>query len=175
MISVFDAAVFTYSVLKDAKAPPDPTTGKPIDDAAERVSYLLERLSESPNDRVLLPTPVLCEVLFLAEHEGFDMLEFIQKQSMVEVVDFDSRAALEASIMIRKAWPDKKNLERHSIKFDSQILAIAKVHAAKVIYTDDDKLAKKATELGIEAVGIGDLPLRPLDPQPDMFPDKRRS
>ena len=51
------------------------------------------------------------------------------------------------------------------MKFDHQIVAIARVARATTIYTDDDGLQKLAISLAIKAQGVASLPLPPEDPQ----------
>ncbi len=54
------------------------------------------------------------------------------------------------------------------IKFDRQILAIAKIQGASVIYTDDEKLAKLVKNNGIDVVMTLDIPLPPPKIQHDL-------
>jgi hypothetical protein len=55
------------------------------------------------------------------------------------------------------------------IKFDRQIVAIAKVHNATKIYTDDRGLRAIAERASIAVAGIGDLPLPSSEAQMEMF------
>jgi hypothetical protein len=45
------------------------------------------------------------------------------------------------------------------VRFDRQIVAIARTNNAKRIYSDDENLAKFATRHGIEVVRTWELPL----------------
>lgn len=45
------------------------------------------------------------------------------------------------------------------VKFDRQIIAIARVVGASKIYSDDENLAKFAKRIGIEVISIWDLPI----------------
>jgi hypothetical protein len=47
------------------------------------------------------------------------------------------------------------------VKFDRQIVAIAKVNRAHTIYSDDADVRKFATKAGIKAVPTWDLPIPP--------------
>ncbi len=47
------------------------------------------------------------------------------------------------------------------VKFDRQIVAIARVLQASIIYTDDENLAATASAVGISTLGLADLPLPP--------------
>ena len=44
MIVVFDASVLVYLIDADAKAPLDPSTGKPLEQCKERIKHLLASL-----------------------------------------------------------------------------------------------------------------------------------
>ena len=55
------------------------------------------------------------------------------------------------------------------MRFDRQIIAIAKTREADCIYTDDTNLAHVARENGIRAVMTWELPLPPTDPTGDLF------
>lgn len=54
------------------------------------------------------------------------------------------------------------------IKFDRQIIAIAKSRNAQYIYTDDEKLASCARVNGIAAIMTWELPLPPVPPQLEL-------
>jgi hypothetical protein len=54
------------------------------------------------------------------------------------------------------------------IKYDRQIVAIAKVAQAATIYTDDMGIRSFATRAGMTVIGLADLPERPLPPQQDL-------
>jgi hypothetical protein len=47
------------------------------------------------------------------------------------------------------------------IKFDRQIVAIAKVHNATTIYSDDDDMRAIATRAKMKVIGLAELPLPP--------------
>ncbi|MDA2934247.1 hypothetical protein MYX82_07875, partial [Acidobacteria bacterium AH-259-D05] len=47
------------------------------------------------------------------------------------------------------------------VKFDRQIVAIAKVENAHTIYSDDDHLKSYGEKVGIKVVSVSDLPLPP--------------
>ncbi|HEV8039027.1 MAG TPA: hypothetical protein VGP62_09200, partial [Bryobacteraceae bacterium] len=47
------------------------------------------------------------------------------------------------------------------IKFDRQIVAIAKVEGADAIYSTDPDVSKHAQKVGIKCLGIADLPTAP--------------
>ncbi len=98
---------------------------------------------------ILIPTPVIAEVLVATGQEGVHSLEILQKKLAFRVVSFDQRAALETAWMMRAARDtgDKKagrgkGVPWQQIKFDWQIIAISKVNQADIIYTNDEKFCK---------------------------------
>ena len=54
------------------------------------------------------------------------------------------------------------------VKFDRQIVAIAKVVGATSIYSTDTDVAKHAREAGIPSVSLEDLPNPPMPPQIEL-------
>ncbi len=56
------------------------------------------------------------------------------------------------------------------LKFDCQIVAIAKVGGATTIYSDDDDVYKLGTAAGIPVVRTRDLELPPDADQAELFP-----
>lgn len=159
---VFDTSFLSLLLHPDAKPPLDPSTDKPVERAKERIEHLVESL-EKAKEKVVIPTPALSEFLVLAAEAGPDYLAEISTSSVFEVADFDTRAAVELAASIRqaKAQGSKKRGSTASwskIKFDEQIVAIAKVRGADVLYSDDEDLKKCAQRVGIKAVGVSELP-----------------
>ena len=57
------------------------------------------------------------------------------------------------------------------IKYDRQIVAIAAVHRAATIYSDDKTLTAFAKDRGFQVVGLGSLPIPDSEAQRDFFKD----
>ena len=68
-MAVFDSTVLLYLLEPDAQTPRDPATGAPVADARQRIEHLIETL-ERKNEVVVIPTPVLSEVLVRADSAG---------------------------------------------------------------------------------------------------------
>ncbi len=51
------------------------------------------------------------------------------------------------------------------IKYDRQIVAIAKTEGASIIYSDDNNVHTLGGNLGLSVLRIADLPLPPVGPQ----------
>lgn len=139
-----------------------------VDDAKERVDYLVQQLQEK-DERIIVPTPVLTEVLIHAGEAGPQHLELLQKSYRFKICDYDTRAAVEVAPIIAAAVQrkDKKDGMKGTwakVNFDRQIAAIGKVEGAHTIYTDDENLTKFAKRMGMNPVGLADLPLPPRPP-----------
>ncbi len=169
---VLDATMLMLLMRPDVPAPPDPATGNPVDNAKDRIDYLVQRLDES-GSRIIVPTPALSEILVRAALGTADYLDILDRHAVFHVAPFDQRAAVEVAVMTREAKEtgDKKGGADgtwNKIKYDRQIVAIARVAGATTIYTDDQNLRAFAMKMGIEVVGLAELPLPPTEPQMEL-------
>lgn len=172
---VFDTSVLLLVLDPSAKAPTDPETGRPLEHAAARIEHLVDTLTKT-GEQIIIPTPVFSEVLVLA---GTAMQTYIQQLnglSVFRIAPFDQRAAIEAAIAHRgaldrggiridTATPDAT---RTKIKFDRQIVAIAKAEGARMVYSDDADVVGYATHSGLQASRTIDLDPPPENPQRSM-------
>ena len=164
MILVVDSSAFVLLVNPDANPPDDPETGQPTTLARERVQHFIS--SMGPNDTLIIPTPVLAEVLVGAEGGAPGILEQIGGMARLRVAPFDERAAIETAVMTRDAINAGSKRGDHAqswnkVKFDRQIIAIARVVSASRIYADDKDLAAFARGLNMDVVSTWELPLPP--------------
>ena len=163
MIVVFDNNVLCLLLHPDAEVPDDPETGQPITQPRDRIDFLVETLRKQ-SARIGLPTPVLAEFLTFASS---DYLADINKSQHFEVMPFDQRAAVEAAATLKRSLASGQGKRLglmgawQKIKIDRQIVAIAKVAGAEVIYTTDKEVAALAHDSGITAVHVAALPLPP--------------
>lgn len=133
---------------------------------AERIALLLEELSNT-RTKLLVPTPALSE--FLAKSD-ISVLDEISNSAAFRIGSFDERAAIEAADLTKRSLKesDKKdpivNATWAKIKFDRQIVAIAKVEGCDAIYSTDPDIAKHAKQVGMKCYSIADLPMP--NPQP---------
>jgi predicted nucleic acid-binding protein len=148
-----------------AKPPNDPQTRLPLEKPKERIEQLMLDL-DADDERVIIPTPVLSEFLILAGKEGPQYLEKIQDAKTLLLRSFDERAAIELAAMElgdrskvgKKAGSDAPY---QKVKFDRQIVAVAKVNGAHTIYSDDDDVRKFATKAGMKVVSTWELAIPP--------------
>ena len=129
----------------------------------ERIDLFVAALAKS-RTKILIPTPALSEFLTKADKS---ILEQINDSALVQIAPFDERAAIEAAEMTKNAIreSDKKDpvvaATWSKIKFDRQIVAIAKVANVTTIYSTDPHIAKHAQQVGIMTQTIEDLPEAP--------------
>ncbi len=166
---VLDATTLLYLLDPEAKAPTDPDTGKAVPEVGARVRNLIDTLDKDRR-KVIVPTPVLSELLVRAGKAGPEYLNVLNGSARFKIADFDQRAAIEVAATTWKAIEggDKRGGSSSpwaKLKFDRQIVAIAKIAGAKTIYSDDNDVRRLARTEGIDVIGIRDLPLPPLDPQ----------
>lgn len=93
---VFDASVLLLVLEPGAKAPNDPETDAPVHRAAERIEFLIATLSAA-REQIVIPTPVLSEVLVHAGAAMQPYLDTLNKQSVFRIVPFDQKAGVRAS------------------------------------------------------------------------------
>ena len=163
---VIDASLLLL-VLDDSAAAP------PVLLARERVNNLLNQLSDA-RTTVLIPAPVWAEVLSGA---GSALEEYVSilrtKSRWLQVSPFDERAAIECGIMLKDAYVRRrrnpKDFRKPKVKFDHQIVAIAKVTGSDCLYANDNDLLTLARQAGINAQGLEDLPIANEDRQLDML------
>jgi hypothetical protein len=86
---------------------------------------------------------------------------------MIRIEPFDERAAIELAdreIAAREKGNKKGSAstsEWQKVKFDRQVVAVALVHQASAIYSDDPDIAAHGKDCGIRVLALADLPLPP--------------
>lgn len=165
---VIDATTLILLFHPSADPPLDEETGKPLTKCKERIEFLLQNLSQA-NIQVLIPTPVLSEILVTSGPDKARILNEISNTYAFKIQPFDTLAAVEVAVLSDPDLQSNKVLTdvetKAKVKFDRQIIAIAKVAGAKTIYSDDGELGKKAIANGIAVIRTVDLPLPPEPPQ----------
>lgn len=162
MILVVDSSALALIINPDADPPHDPATGFPLTRVRNRVELLLSGMEA--RDTIIVPTPVLAEILVKAEDGAPDVLNGLLGSAKIRLVAFDVRAAVETAIMTREALAtgDKRGGSTQpwqKVKVDRQIVAIARAYGASRIYADDLGLVAFAKMLGIDVVSSWNLPL----------------
>lgn len=162
-----DATVLTLLLNENSDSPPDPNTGKPVEKTRDRVNYLIETLQKQ-KQKIIIPTPVLAEVLVQSGMTGLRYVEVLQRATVFEIKDFDKLAAVELAMMTSSALSAGKGKKKGSssepwqkIKLDRQIVAICKVAGVSTLYASDRSLSNFAREAGMQVVGVHELDLPP--------------
>ena len=122
--------------------PNHPQTSEPVERYRDRVDHLVTHLEQN-RTKIIIPTPALSEILVRAGAAGPEYLAQINSQSVFRIVAFDERDAVEVAAMTRKSI-DSSGDKRggvdgtwNKIKYDRQIVAIAKVEGVTALYSDD--------------------------------------
>jgi len=154
---VFDAGILIK--LLDPR-----TTG----DEREKLDYLVATLQKG-RIKILIPTPALSEFYVKADPSIVDELK---GKSAFAIVPFDEKSAFECAISVSAAIQSKagkkgkqKDSPWQKVKFDHQIVAICRSNNCQILYSEDANLRQFATDLGISARSIADLPKNPASAQ----------
>jgi predicted nucleic acid-binding protein len=169
---VIDATNLLLFIRPETPVPPAPD-GRPIEKPKERIEYLIQRLDKAKT-KVIVPTPALSEALVRAGAAASQqIIERLQKYAVFSIEPFDTRAAIEVAAMTRKALDSGKKRGESSatwakVKYDRQIVAIARVCGATAIYSDDGDIKVLAKDAKISVIALCDLPLPPEKAQLDL-------
>jgi hypothetical protein len=155
-MDAFDSTFLTFLFVPNAPCA--------VDRARERIDYLIGGIHGS-GDRIVIPSPALSELLIAVGHSRKQILHELTHNPKFLIAPFDTRAALELALMAqatRKETGKKKGDAGSTwakVKFDWQIVAIAKVCNVSTIYSEDPDIGKLAASAGMKVKGVGDLPL----------------
>src|SRR6266496_667678 len=160
---VIDSTFLSLMLHPQARPPRDPSTQKPVERIEDRIEKLTEDL-DSESERIIVPTPVLSEFLVLARNDAPEYLNRLGEKKNLLVKPFDEKAAIELAAI---ELEDRKGTSKRGpssspwtkVRFDRQIIAIARTNGVKRIYSDDEDLMKYAARVGIEVVRTWELPL----------------
>lgn len=165
MIAVFDTSTLIYLLKPDTPAPNFAGTQVPVDQCQSRIEYLLSELQQS-KATIVIPTPTIAELLVRAGTAGPDWLRILTTSRYFRAAPFDVLAAVECSLMSKARLGAGKvaDSSRAKAKFDEQIVAIARVERASIIYSDDGDIRRLAGD-NIQVRGMEDLLLPPAEAQ----------
>ena len=161
---LFDAGFISILYHPNPRVPADPATGNPPSFAKERIEHLIDTLSDD-GEKILIPTPALAEVLMALGKGGSQAIATLHGEAVFRIVDFDERAAIELALMSEITQGEKKHKDQAGtwakVKFDRQIVAIAKVNKATAIYSTDGDVLTLALKEGLRGFACHDLPMPP--------------
>ena len=169
----FDNTILSLLIFPDADLRQG-SSGEKVEYARERVLGLVQEIEDS-REQVAVPAPALSELLVTEGVDVQDVLTTLRGSSFIRIESFDERAAVELAMRLRearKAGDQREGLAitKSAMKFDRQIVAIALVSGATVLYSDDDGVMKFAAACGLAVKRVSDLPV-PASQQAFAFPD----
>jgi hypothetical protein len=130
---VFDTSTLLLALDPNTRPPIDPGTNKPVDQCKARVELLLANLQKAKTP-ILIPTPVLAEFLVKAGPEKHQMIDRFTNSRNFEIGPFDVKAAVELAELLGDPdllkKPRDEKTTKAKLKFDRQIVAIAKTRGA---------------------------------------------
>ena len=111
-----------------------------------------------------MPAPALSEVLVTEGVDVQDVLTTLRGSTFIRIGDFDERASVELAMRLRAAIKSGDprqgmRITKSAMKFDRQIVAIALVNGARVLYSDDDGVERFASSCGLATKRVTDLPV----------------
>ncbi len=167
-------ATFLLLMLRPETPVPTGPNGLQIDSARERIDHLVYELDKA-RTKIIIPTPAFSEAMVRAGAAASQQIaDYLQRYSAFQIQPFDTLAAIEVAAMargIRETTGKKKGDSTATwakVKYDRQIVAIAKVCGATTIYSDDGDIASLGKQANIAVVGLASLPLPPPK-TPDLF------
>lgn len=163
MAVVFDSTILSVLLNPQTNIPLDPDTNQIVDAAQERVEGLV-RSFEKSRTKIIIPTPVVAEVLTIAGSDAVEYFDIIGRARAFEIAEFDTKAAIELAIMNRDAFAagDKRSgitAPYQKIKVDRQILAIAKTNGCVTLYSGDGVQGSLAKNLGMTVIQLHEIPI----------------
>ncbi len=170
---VIDATMLLL-MLRPGTPVPSGSNGLPVDRPKDRIDYLVQQLDKAKT-KIIIPTPALGEALVRAGAAATQQIvDHLQKFAVFSIEPFDTRAAIEVAAMSREALAkgNKRGVSNATwakVKYDRQIVAIAKVHGATTIYSDDGDISALAKRAKINVISLADLPLPPQKAQLDLL------
>jgi hypothetical protein len=171
---LFDAAILSLAIDPKAVIPSDFRTGLPIPQARERVDALIESL-ENDGDGIVIPTPALGEALTTLADKAIELTEQLERRTCFRIKPFGKREAIEIALRTRAAIlaGDKRegvNEPWQKVKYDRQIIAIAKIENVAAIYSTDRGIHEHGRLWGIPVLHLADVSLGSAEVNIEMFP-----
>lgn len=162
MIVVFDNNYFVYLLDENqTRYPVKDPSGNLVENVAEKIRILLDQLTKK-KAKILVPTPVLAEIFAHFGDRTNEILACLSNDYGIQFADFNTLAAIETGMALQADARGKKKSDRREpwqkVKFDRQIVSIAKVNQAEAIYTCDHQVLKWAHASGMKAIPVWELP-----------------
>ncbi|WP_446471080.1 type II toxin-antitoxin system VapC family toxin [Xenorhabdus stockiae] len=173
---IIDTNVLIYMMKKNNKIDRlfNPVTKTEITYPELRAEALLDQI-EANGDVIVIPTPVLAEYLLgvIGHNEQEKHIIMIEKMSCFEILPFEEISALEcAQLPTLKELREMigKDITASKIKFDRQIVAIAKAFNINEVWTHDSQVFTKCQDIGITVKSLADI--SPIPEQFSLYQDQ---
>lgn len=135
------------------------------DRGRERIDYLIGDI-HGRGGQIVVPAPALSELLIGVGHSRSQILNELTKNPKFIIAPFDIRAAIELALMTERIAKHSKGGKKGDssgtwakVKFDRQIVAIAKVYNVTTLYTEDGDIRNIAKAEGMTVKAVADLSL----------------
>jgi predicted nuclease of predicted toxin-antitoxin system len=152
---------YLIAFLHPKPEPPKDRQDRPVTRFKERIEALIADLSAA-NDIIGIPTPALAETLVRSGPNRAQYMKILGDTWKFQLLPFDARAAIDAADLVAAIKTNKEKWDTWAkVKFDIQIVAIAKAEGVTLIYSDDRDIENYAKRFGIRVMRICDLPLPP--------------
>lgn len=149
----------------------NPDTGDLVDRPRERIQQLVARLAAAKK-RILVPAPALTELLTLVA-DPFPTIQSIHQSTNFDIAPFDEKAAIETALTLHRArqagdFRSGSEKSREAVKFDHQIVGIAKSRCAATLYSSDKHIRALAVHADLPVVPVWEL-APPSSTQGELF------
>ena len=113
--------------------------------------------------RILVPMPVLTELLVRAGDASQQYTELLSNSTSYELIPFDKRAAAECAILLSEHWSKRetRNITRTKFKYDWMIVACALSRQATAIYSTDEDIQRVAARVNLRVIDAKSLHVPP--------------
>ncbi|GAB2932181.1 type II toxin-antitoxin system VapC family toxin [Hafnia psychrotolerans] len=172
---IFDTNILVQAItgMRDGCKLSNPETGIEIPDPERRIEALIDMVERS-GGIIIIPTPVLAEYLVgIDEKDHQTHLNLIQRKVCFEIASFDEIAAIECAQM--PSLKELKNMMKsdtaNKVRFDRQIISIAKSLNADEVWTHDKGVFNRCKEMGIVVKSLADIDPVPVQVLIDMSSD----
>jgi len=157
---LFDTQFLIWAIRPDS--PPEE-----IPNAQDKIDFLLKTLDET-KAKIFIPTPVLAEFLSgLTQDDESTKNEYINAiMRNFSLASFNTMCAIEHAEVVKF-----KSSEHpwQKVKFDFQIVTIAKVNSVDMVYTHDSDIKRLCETNEINVTLVSELKLPEPAPQIEMF------
>lgn len=181
-----DANTLSLLIYPSKHVLTDFRNNSPIDRASEKAEYIVT-LADIDGESIIVPAPALAEALTPVADRIDEYIKELQSMERLKICSFGFKAAIELAIRSHKAMSagDKRdgvNEPWQKVKYDRQIVAIAKAEGASGIYSTDRGVHAHAEVFGLKGLHLGDvrLPMKQQNlslsltevPTPVIIPEK---